>query len=179
MKNFWNKLTGTKKYCYPPALKFRAGIKDDGTPWYFNVKPILPNNTFPQKISAVCGLISPAHETDRFIIIKNKRGYDIPGGHVKLMENPLSALIRETSEEAGAEVFSAYPVALLESDFYLNQTTYIVIYRGLAALRPFISSEEIFQRKILLPKDFLAIYYGNSSIIEYILEMNCSRAASP
>ncbi|MCD8507428.1 NUDIX domain-containing protein [Candidatus Woesebacteria bacterium] len=38
----------------------------------------------------------------RLVTIKNKRGYDIPGGHLEKNETPTTALKREISEEAGA-----------------------------------------------------------------------------
>jgi len=55
-------------------------------------------------------LISPPSETNKLIIIKNKRGYDIPRGHVNPMESHLSALVREVREEACGLIFPFVPV---------------------------------------------------------------------
>ena len=46
--------------------------------------------------------VSPSDNLDLYIAIKNKRGWDIPGGHVEKDETPLQASSR--SPRAGGDV---------------------------------------------------------------------------
>lgn len=53
-----------------------------------------PSNT----ISSVHAII---FHGSKIVVIKNKRGWDIPGGHIEKNETPTKALLREIEEEAG------------------------------------------------------------------------------
>jgi 8-oxo-dGTP pyrophosphatase MutT (NUDIX family) len=158
-------------------MKFQGGIRDNGTPWYFYIKQLPAERMLPKKVTAVCGLISPGKEINKFIIVKNKRGYDIPGGHIEFREKPLVALIRETKEEACAKIVFAYPIILLESDYYSEEKTYIFIYSGVAVLYPFISSAEVLERRIVTSEELLSLYYGNIGLMKHMLDIHFSMKA--
>jgi len=50
------------------------------------------------------------HRNGKVLLLKNERGWDLPGGHVKKDENMLQALKREVYEETGLDIFD--PVEL-------------------------------------------------------------------
>jgi 8-oxo-dGTP pyrophosphatase MutT (NUDIX family) len=44
------------------------------------------------------------HGNNLVLLLKNKRGWDLPGGHMKQSENKISALQREVFEETGLNI---------------------------------------------------------------------------
>jgi len=46
------------------------------------------------------------HRNGKVLLIKNDRGWDLPGGHIKQDENILSGLVREVFEETGLTLSS-------------------------------------------------------------------------
>ena len=50
------------------------------------------------------------HRNDMVLLIKNDKGWDLPGGHVRQGENKASALVREIFEETGLNITDVYDV---------------------------------------------------------------------
>jgi ADP-ribose pyrophosphatase YjhB (NUDIX family)/5'(3')-deoxyribonucleotidase len=57
-----------------------------------------PDNDLDMSVKAV------VHRNGLVLLLKNKRGWDLPGGHVRQGENKISALMREIFEETGINV---------------------------------------------------------------------------
>ena len=62
------------------------------------------------RVSAVFLL---AMNDERILAVRNERGWDIPGGHVRPDETLAAALARETLEEAAATFAWAEPFAMI------------------------------------------------------------------
>lgn len=65
-------------------------------------KPPTATLTSPRHIVAVTGLVRDS--AGRVVLVRNDRGWEMPGGQVELGEDPVTALQREVTEEAGCEI---------------------------------------------------------------------------
>jgi len=63
-----------------------------------NEKNFEPGNDLDMSVKAV------VHRNGLVLLLKNKKGWDLPGGHVRQGENKISALMREIFEETGINV---------------------------------------------------------------------------
>ena len=54
-----------------------------------------------------------AVKNDSILLIKNYRGWDVPGGHIELGETPLDAVKRELKEEANCEANEFFVIGYL------------------------------------------------------------------
>ena len=63
-----------------------------------NEKNFEPGNDLDMSVKAV------VHRNVLVLLLKNKKGWDLPGGHVRQGENKISALMREIFEETGINV---------------------------------------------------------------------------
>lgn len=121
-------------------------------------------------ITACVGFVSLEDQPEKFVIIKNKRGWDIPGGHVAAGESPLESFERELMEETGCKLLSgASQIAILEST--KQPTTGIAIYRGLCAAGPFAPTAEIEDRKFMSSDELLKVYFGNKKLLQELLQL--------
>lgn len=121
-------------------------------------------------ITASIGLVSPIDNSNVYILIRNKRGWDLPGGHVKKNETPLQAFRRELKEEANCILlFPIKRIAILKSK--IIPITGIVVYRGFCRVLPFNKTKEIFERKIILKNKLLKIYFGDKKVLKELLKL--------
>ncbi len=44
------------------------------------------------------------HRNDMILLLKNNKGWDLPGGHIRRGENKIAALVREIYEETGLNI---------------------------------------------------------------------------
>ncbi len=132
----------------------------------FIVKKTLGNH----HITATVGIISPTNMPDKFVAIKNKRGWDIPGGHVQNKENPLQTFSREFYEETGCTLLdNAYVIAVLISK--RNPHTGIVVYTGTCKIGIFTPTNEIQTSKFVSKEQLLNIYFGDKLILHQLLDL--------
>jgi len=130
---------------------------------------ILPESE-KRLITASVGFISPFRKPDLFVVIRNNRGWDIPGGHTEKEENPLQTFEREFREETGCQLLPGSElVAILESP--TAQNSGIAVYRGFCTIGKFYPSDEILERKILKEKHLLDKYFGHKEILQQLLEI--------
>jgi 8-oxo-dGTP pyrophosphatase MutT (NUDIX family) len=131
---------------------------------------ILPSNA-KRTITASVGFVSPVGDPGSYAIIRNKRGWDIPGGHVEDQETPLQAFKREIFEETGCQLLpGANVIAILESK--TNSTTGIAVYRGVCSLaESFTGTDEIFETKFVTKKELLEIYFGDKKLLGQLLKL--------
>lgn len=149
--------------------KYFCGHRKDSSSWFLSMQRISSYKHIPLKgVTSVCGILQPSEDT--IVAVLNKRGIDIPGGHVEKGETPLEALVRECKEEAYAELFNVKPIALLSSDFDPDKETFIVLFKAKCILQPFNPTEEINARFVMNPDDFLKNYYGNKLLMEKLLK---------
>lgn len=150
--------------------RFIGGLRRDGTPWYWTTHALQATSHIPDlKITTVCAFLRAKDEPSKLVIIKNERGYDVPGGHIEHNESPVVALHREAKEEASAILDNPTPCWILSSDYNPKQTTAILFFKSYCTLNAFEASQEISERKLLLPKEFLKCYHGNKQLIEHLL----------
>lgn len=113
-------------------------------------------------MTSVCAV---AFTADGKIVIVNtaKRGWDLPGGHVEPHENnPVETLSRELMEEAGVTVAQPVLVEVIESDFFDDKKSYMLIYSVLIRdMFDFKATNEISERRVASIEDFFASYEGS------------------
>lgn len=120
-------------------------------------------------ITASVGFVSPHDNLALYVAVRNKRGWDIPGGHTVAGETPLQTFERELLEETGCNlVTDPVPIAILESK--TDPSTGIVVYRGICSVEQFTPTDEILERKIVSREELINLYFGNKKLLQALLE---------
>lgn len=78
------------------------GIWEDGTRWTF----VLSNDRVDPKLCTAAFCVT-TFKGSILLTEHSTRGWEIPGGHVDLNEDPLETVIREVTEETGAIIKEA------------------------------------------------------------------------
>lgn len=116
-------------------------------------------------ITASAGFISPQNEPNTFIMVKNKRGWDIPGGHSLPGETPYQTMERELLEETSCRLIGeAQEIVTISGDF-VSPGTGIAIFRGFCRVVPFEPNNEIFDRMLVSRKELVKNYFGDKTLI--------------
>ncbi|HSX32386.1 MAG TPA: NUDIX domain-containing protein [Candidatus Saccharimonadales bacterium] len=130
---------------------------------------ILPPSQI-RRITASVGFVSPKDQPGVFVMVKNKRGWDIPGGHVEDAETPYESFERELREESACELLpGATIVALLESTQHPD--TAIAVFSGYCAQKQFTPTDEIESVKFVSAQELLREYFGDTVLLGALLEL--------
>lgn len=109
----------------------------------------------------------------KILAIRNERGWDIPGGHVEVGENPAIAVARETLEEAGASFSLAEPFAVLSMqdgrDLMLFYTT------SSFELAAFFPTDDALERAVMPVDEFKNRYCGPVEVLAWLIDSACVR----
>lgn len=108
----------------------------------------------------------------RIVAIRNKRGWDIPGGHCEEEDSGIEATgIREIYEEAKVRIESPTLCCVLSSQAVKGERTFLpVLASRTRQIDPFESDSEVFERAFLYPADFLEQYQaGDKQLMQSIL----------
>lgn len=119
-------------------------------------------------ITASIVIATLKNDPHQFVMIHNKRGWDLPGGHTKKKEKPLKTIQREFSEETGGTLLSAYPIGILTNISLLN--TGIMVYRGICALNR--DKKSYLEIKVVTKEELLNSYYGDKKLLLSLLQIS-------
>lgn len=135
-------------------------------------KPI-SSVTDDKVISAVIGLVFDV--SGKLLLIKNKRGWDYPGGHVEPGETPEEALQREVMEEASIKIKKLRPFMSAGNDKVM------IFYTALLDKSyTFQNKYETSERKFIDVSLFEKLYTGGMpALANYALNMGTSDQFSP
>lgn len=129
---------------------------------------VLPPAAKDNKIvTAAVGIISPPTDPTLFLIVHNRRGWDIPGGHLEKGESPVVAFIREVREETGCELLPVPTlIAILES--VKDPTTGIAVFKAvcLSDSLPMPNQSNFVSKAILLDR-----YFGDKNLLLDLLAL--------
>ena len=75
-----------------------TGRLHEHSTWEFHISEELPDDI----ITTVS--VGAVFHPDGVILTRNKRGWELPGGHIEIGETPEEALIREVHEEGGVKI---------------------------------------------------------------------------
>ena len=128
-----------------------------------------PSALQSKQITASVGFVSPHNQPDKFLVIRNKRGWDIPGGHVEANESSEEAFTREVMEETASEMLEARLIAVLES--VKNPATGIAVYKASAHLGEFKPHEEILELAIASLDELRNRYFGDKDLLEELISL--------
>lgn len=127
-----------------------------------------------QIITACVGFVSPSDKLDSFVAVRNKRGWDIPGGHIQATETPSNAFIREVLEETGCRVINEpIQIAFLENEG--NHITGIMAYSAICKLESFSPTDEIFERAVFTREELLEKYFDDKETLQELLDITVQR----
>src|SRR5688500_2668 len=116
-------------------------------------------------ITACVGFVRLKSQHGMFVVVKNKRGWDIPGGHVEDGEEPLETFARELLEESGCILLpGASLIAILESK--KDPRTGIAVYYGSCTEGVFNTTHEIKSRKFVSAEQLLKEYFGDKELLQ-------------
>ena len=126
-------------------------------------------------ITAVFGLI---FDEELFLMTQlNKRGWDIPGGHIEAGELPIDAVIREIFEETATRVknlqifaYERFELqgAIPESYKYPCPISYQLFYLGqVMMMEDFSPTNEAHARKLFTPEEVGRTAWGRRGMILY------------
>jgi len=122
---------------------------------------------FKSSFSEVTSVIAiPFTNDGELVAVKtNKRGWDLPGGHVEKDEvDPIETLNREVMEEACMTVRNPLLVEVIESDFFDDRKTYMLIYVVLVdKIFDFEATDEICERQLMDVEEFMLKYHANDN----------------
>lgn len=103
------------------------------------------------------------------------RGLDAPGGHVEENEHsPLETLTREIYEEAKITINSPILIDVLKissNKSGLHEKKYMLIYTAsVGQIETFVPTEEISERHIITPEEFIDQYFADKTYAEHIMK---------
>jgi len=110
-----------------------------------------------------------------YINNKNRKTWDIPGGHLKGNESPRVALKREVCEEARATIKNIKLLGYFESDAYKEKSYLAMFTADLKRLYSFNSSYESTDREFFSTAEFIEKYNGNRSLMKFLIKVAKSR----
>ncbi len=138
----------------------------------YKIKIIKSAKQIPSRDN-VSAVFLVAFSNDKVLAVRNERGWDIPGGHLKNSETLLDGLKRETLEEAGANFENAKIFAALS----LKNSNRVMLFftAPFCNLGTFIPSEDALERELLSIDELLRRYHGNKKILAALLKEAQSR----
>ncbi len=122
---------------------------------------LLPPSFVPPFEKVTSASVVPFTHDGRIVAVQEKRGLDIPGGHVQIGETSFEETARrETLEEIGATLEELKLVRIIQSDYYGNEPeklTYLAVY---TALVKSLNEEPniVVKRSVLDKVEFLSLY---------------------
>ena len=129
---------------------------------------VLPSAAVPPE--RVSGVFLVASQGGRLLVIRNERGWDLPGGHVEPGETLDAALRREVMEEACATFGDAEPYATLAAA--PDAARVMLLYRSSGyELHSWHPAPDSFERGEMDPAGFVARYHGDRALMRRILEL--------
>jgi 8-oxo-dGTP diphosphatase len=122
---------------------------------------LLPPSFVPPFEKVTTASVVPFTRDARIVAVKEKRGYDIPGGHVQVGEkNFEDTARRETLEEIGATLEELKLVRIIQSDYYGNEPekfTYLMVFT--AFIKSLNDDPAVVAKRSILDKiEFLSLY---------------------
>ncbi|HEX6462668.1 MAG TPA: NUDIX domain-containing protein [Candidatus Saccharimonadales bacterium] len=136
----------------------------------FTVVPIADAQNDNITLTACVGFVALSEQPDKFVVIKNKRGWDIPGGHIESGEEPYEAFQREVLEESGCELLQAQPTVILASN--KNRGTGILVYRAVCKLSDFVPTDEISEVRLVTHDELIDMYFGDKELISELFSLS-------
>lgn len=120
-------------------------------------------------ITACVGFVKVV-DTDKYVLVKNYRGWDIPGGHVENNETLFQTFERELLEETGCNLLpGAIQIAVLES--VKREGTGISVFLGYCEIGKFEPNTEIEAIKFVTKREMLELYHGDKEILRKLLKI--------
>lgn len=123
-----------------------------------------------QRITASVGIVSTVNNPSLFVAIKNKRGWDIPGGHLQKNETPAQAFKREFHEETGCSIIGNTTI-IASIISRKNPNTGIIVYSGKCEVGKFIPTNEITDRRFSSREKLIEMYFGDQPLLQQLFNL--------
>lgn len=137
----------------------------------------------PKEQSAITSVMCAVFKDNKILLVKPKRGWGLPGGHIEKNESPQDALKRECLEEADAEIknikligyWETNKIIELESNRQYPDRGYQLLFMAdLEKLHSFKKRFEVDARRFASPEEIAALHHNYANVEEifrYILDV--------
>lgn len=118
-----------------------------------------------EKITATFALV--VNSSNQLLVLKNERGWDIPGGHLNKNESVLDATHREVLEESCVTLRNTQFYALIKN----GDSAMSVFTAEPEQIQPFVlnSEDPTSDRTFMTIKDFKQVYSGGDTAVMFEL----------
>jgi 8-oxo-dGTP pyrophosphatase MutT (NUDIX family) len=157
------------------SRKILDGRWDDNISWEFYLSSELPESAMCTSISCLAVM----KETNQIVLTRNRRGWEMLGGHIEPGESLKDTLIRESMEEGGfypsrsrmygyRRISAKEPVPNEHHGGVYPPVTYIAHYLAVTdvpLVEPTGASDEIFERRVFSANEFGDLGLSQESLI--------------
>ena len=165
----------TKNYSFP--IIFWGGNKS--TKVQFKI-----SNSMPNDVELITSVMCAVQRRKELLLVRPKRGWGLPGGHVEEGEPPIDAIIRECREEASVDIKNIRLVGYWEADKikdldenkqYPKKGYQLLFIAELDKLHKFEGNFEVDFRRFVKP-DMISSLHHNfkdfQEILKYLIDLS-------
>ena len=136
----------------------------------------------PHEQNAITSVMCAVFSDNKILLVKPKRGWGLPGGHVEKDESPVDAIKRECAEEAAIEIknikfigfWEANKIVELKTNKQYPKKGYQLLFMAdLDKMHQFENIFEVDDRRFVNPSDVAELHHSFRNfkeILRYIID---------
>ena len=141
------------------------------------------SSKLPSEQSTITSVMCAVFSNNKILLVKPKRGWGLPGGHVENDESPIDAIKRECAEEAAIEIINikligfweANKIVELEANKQYPKRGYQLLFMAdLDKMHEFKSIFEVNDRRFVKPSEVAELHHNFANfdaILRYITDI--------
>jgi 8-oxo-dGTP diphosphatase len=141
------------------------------------------SNSMPLDAKSVTSVMCAVYRGEQILLVKPKRGWGLPGGHIEIAESPIDAIKRECAEEASIEIkniklvgyWEANKIKEVEENKKYPRRGYQLLYIAeIDKIHEFNGEFEVTDRKFVNPHDISSLHHNFKDfevILQYLIDL--------